>query len=235
MENVHPQSTSVPPTGAPSPAGSAAFGTVRNDAEGFGNVRKDSEGFGSVPKISERGENHTLTVREVARLFEAAGVARTERSIVNWCQPNLQGISRLDAYFDPNEHKYFITPQSVELAIQEEKAKAAKAQAVSEPVGSVPNNAPAAEAPASSMPAADTKRIQQLEAEVLDLKITNRAKDYFIDQLKQEREAFAEERQTYVDKLITATRKVGELEATLLGLRSSSSADDSVAAHPVQR
>jgi len=66
-----------------------------------------------------------LTVREVARLFEAAGVARIERSIVNWCQPNRQGIPRLDSYYDPNERKYFITPQSVEAAIAEEKAKAA--------------------------------------------------------------------------------------------------------------
>ena len=219
MENVHPQSTSVPPTGSSSPAGSAAFGTVRNDAEGFGNVRKDSEGFGSVPKISERGENHTLTVREVARLFEAAGVARTERSIVNWCQPNAQGISRLDAYFDPNEHKYFITPQSVELAIQEELAKAAKAQPASEPVGTVPKPPSSETDPAHSATTTDIKRIQQLEAEVLDLKITNRAKDYFIDQLKSDREQLAVERQAIIDQLVSATRKVGELESRLLQLK----------------
>ena len=219
MENVHPQSTSVPPTGAPSPAGSAAFGTVRNDAEGFGNVRKDSEGFGSVPKISERGENHTLTVREVARLFEASGVARTERSIVNWCQPNAQGLSRLDAYFDPNEHKYFITPQSVELAIQEELAKAAKAHPVSEPVGTVPKTPSPEDDPTPSATTIDIKRIQQLEAEVLDLKITNRAKDYFIDQLKSDREQLAVERQAIIDQLVSATRKVGELESRLLQLK----------------
>jgi hypothetical protein len=59
-------------------------------------------------------------------MFEDAGVARTERSITNWCQLNAQGIARLDAYYDPNERKYFITPQSVELAIAEEKAKAAR-------------------------------------------------------------------------------------------------------------
>ena len=79
-----------------------------------------------VPQISERKESHTLTVREVARMFEAAGVPRTERSIVNWCQLNRTGIARLDSYFDPNERRYFISPQSVEQAIAEEKAKAAK-------------------------------------------------------------------------------------------------------------
>jgi hypothetical protein len=83
------------------------------------------ESFRNVPQASERKENHTLTVREVARLFEAAGVARSERSIVNWCQPNRQGIPRLYSYYDPHERKYFITPQSAEAAIAEEKAKAA--------------------------------------------------------------------------------------------------------------
>ena len=53
-------------------------------------------------------------------MFETAGVARTERSIINWCQPNCQGIARLDSYYDPNERKYYITPQSVEAVIQEE-------------------------------------------------------------------------------------------------------------------
>ena len=59
-------------------------------------------------------------------MFEAAGVARTERSIINWCQPNRQGIVRLDSYYDPNERKYYITPQSVESAVQEEIQRAKK-------------------------------------------------------------------------------------------------------------
>jgi hypothetical protein len=46
----------------------------------------------------------------------------------------------LDAYYDPNERKYFITPQSVELAIKEEQHKTQKlAEARSGAVsGSVP-------------------------------------------------------------------------------------------------
>jgi hypothetical protein len=55
---------------------------------------------------------------------------------------------------------------------------------------------------------------------VLDLKITNKAKDYFIEQLKEDREAFASERQVFVEKLITFTRKVGELETKLLQIRA---------------
>src|SRR5271156_4265425 len=65
----------------------------------FRTVPQDAEEFGKVPKAAERNENHTLTVRETARMFEAAGVARTERSIINWCQHNRQGIARLDGYY----------------------------------------------------------------------------------------------------------------------------------------
>ncbi len=93
---------------------------LQNNSETFGNIPKPSETFGNFPNHSERTEHHTLTVREVARMFEDAGVARTERSIINWCRQNRDGVSRLNCFFDENEHKYFITPQSVDLAIKEE-------------------------------------------------------------------------------------------------------------------
>ena len=62
-------------------------------------------------------------MREVARLFEQAGVPRTERSIIKWCRLNWQGVARLDAFFDENERRYYITPQSVTRAIEDERAK----------------------------------------------------------------------------------------------------------------
>jgi wobble nucleotide-excising tRNase len=154
-----------------------------------------------------------LTVREVARLFEAAGVARTERSIVNWCQPNRTGISRLDSYFDPNERRYYISPQSVEQAIAEERAKATKLKDTSEPFGNVP---PAAESARNAKPPAeDESQVKEFERENLDLKITNRAKDMVIDRMQKEREGF-------FDQLLAANRKVGELENRLLQIESSS-------------
>lgn len=201
------------------PPSSADFGNVRNDAErfrnvpkpseDFGTVRKTAEIFGSFPKGSERNENHTLTVREVARMLQAAGVPRTERSITNWCQPNRSGIARLDAYYDPNEGRYLITPQSVELTIAEEKARAEKSiPDVSEMFGKVPKPSeavPKQEAPVSE---ADASRIKELEREVYDLKLTNRGKDYFIEQLQEERKEF-------VEQLINASKRVGELETKL--------------------
>ncbi len=198
------------------------FRMVPNASETFGTVRNGAEGFGTVPHDSERKENHTLTVRDTARMFEAAGVARTERSIVNWCQPNRTGQARLDAYFDPNERKYFITPQSVELAIAEEKAKAAKLNTPAEPFGKAPQaseafrsvpHTPEKEDKIESASEVDKARMLELERENLDLKITNRAKDIAMGQMQKEREVF-------FDQLLAATRKVGELETKLLQLEA---------------
>ena len=200
------------------PHPSADVGRVRKDSEEFRTVRNDAESFRILPQVSERKQNHTLTVREVTRMFEAAGVARTERSILNWCQPNRTGIARLDSYFDPNEWRYYISPQSVELAIAEEKAKAIKSTGVSASVGSVPKDSEKRHQSPETHSEPDETRIRELEKEVLDLKITNRGKDYFIEQIQKERETFAEERREYVAELMAFNRKVGELETKLLQL-----------------
>ncbi len=149
-------------------------------------------------------------------MFEAAGVARTERSIVNWCRPNRLGVARLDAYYDPNDRRYYLTPQSVELAIQEEKAKAAqRGQSPGSAEGiTKQSDAGAKESAAEGEPT----EVGELKREILDLKIANRGKDMFIEQLQKERETFAEERSDYVDKLMAFDHKVGELETRLLQL-----------------
>ncbi len=185
------------------------FRTVPKVSEAFGKVRNDSEQFGNVPHASERKENHSLTVREAARLFEAAGVARTERSITNWCRPNRTGMARLDAYLDPNERKYYLTPQSIELAIEEEKAKQAKISETTETVGTIPK----VSEKVNDASEPDNVRVKELERENLDLKITNRGKDLFIERMEKERNGF-------FDQLLTANRKMGELETKLLQLES---------------
>lgn len=218
------------------PNGSEPFRTIPNHAETFGSVPNPSASFGSVPNRSETGsvafepiaprrpeniEAYTMTVREAARVFEDAGVARTERSIINWCQPNRQGIARLDAFFDENARKYYLTPQSVERAVEEELAKARAAGAP------LPNlseaHAPAAEpvpkrAEAEDLPGKGSGRWEELERENRDLQITTRAKDYFIEQLQKDREAFARERSALIDKLVASSERIGVLETKLLQL-----------------
>ena len=200
-----------------------------NTSEPFGNVPNNAEEFGTVPKVAERKEDHTLTVREVARIFEAAGVARTERSIINWCQPNKSGVARLDCYFDPNDRKYFVTPQSVELAIAEEKAKASKtSDPVYEAFGNVrpPGKSPINNSEPVDGSEGNSDRLKTLDREVMDLKIVNRGKDYFIEQMKSEQESL-------LGQLVSSSRKVGELETRLLQLGepvAETNESDSVAA-----
>ena len=194
--------------------------TVPNHSEPFRSVPNNSEDFGTVRKDFKRKESHTLTAREVTRIFEQAGVARTERSIINWCHPNKQGVARLDCYFDPNEKKYFITEESVALAIKEEQAKGSKRAPLraSEDTVEIPKGR------SESSPSDDDYEIRALRQENLDLKITNRGKDYFIEQLQKERQSFAEERKEYVEQLIESNRRAGELETKLLQLTTPSHA-----------
>jgi len=203
MEN---QSSPLPELPGHVPQNAEVSFDIPQAAAEFRTTPKDAEVFGKVPQAAERKENHTLTVRETARMFEAAGVARTERSVINWCQPNRQGIPRLDSYYDPNERKYYITPQSVEAVIQEEiqRVKKTTESHDSESFGS----SVAHVKHSGNTYTADDKRLKELEREILDLKIANRGKDYLIGELNKERKSF-------FDQLLTANRTVGQLETKL--------------------
>ena len=262
--------------------------SLPNDSEDFGNrsepVQNPSEvrsiiseplseklEFSGNNALSEKTANHTLSVREAARLFEDAGVPRTERSIINWCNPNKKGIKRLDCYFDQTDRKYFVTPQSISLTITEERKKSQfidfKYQKISERNYDTPetfseefgktserrnndseevrNHSDAFGSRSEAFPnesetvqkatepvqkegrgeehsftASKTRKMEELEAENLDLKITNKGKDYFIERLKEqtekERQAYIEERKSLIDHLTTATKQIGQLETKLL-------------------
>ena len=194
------------------PSSAVETSEVPQGAAEFRTVPSDAADFGSVPQASEHRETHTLTVKETARMFEAAGVARTERSIINWCQPNRQGIKRLDSYYDPNERKYYITPQSVEAVIQEELLRVKKS---TETRGSESFGSPVAHVKHSQRnagPESDTQRIQELEREILDLKIANRGKDHFIEMMKAERNGFFEKLQSTSQALGQLETKIAQLE-----------------------
>ena len=206
------QSMPMPELPAPVPQNAETSSAVPQAAAEFRTAPKAAEEFGNVPQVAERKENHALTVRETARMFEVAGVARTERSIINWCQPNRQGITRLDSYYDPNERKYYITPQSVEAVIQEEIQRAKKTM---EATGSETFGSSVAHVKRSqnmvTAKCGDERKVQEMEREIMDLKIANRGKDYLIDQLNAERTGFFE-------KLLSANRTVGQMETKLQGL-----------------
>jgi hypothetical protein len=215
MQEIHKNTSTDSPSseGAGTvPNTSEPFGTVPHRAESFRTVPNRSESFRTTRNSAERKSAHTLTVKEAARLFEAAGVTRTERSIVKWCLPNKHDVARLDAFFDSNERKWFITEQSVELAIGEEKARAARRNEPvrndSEPAGGVPNGSEARSQKLGVDTGETATRAKELEKQVLDLKILNGGKDFLIDQLRKERAGLMDQAANY-------SRRIGQLETEL--------------------
>lgn len=129
------RSAPVPNPSEPLPNGSAA---VPNEAvvvpnaapprsDPFGTARavpnEPPEVFRTAPVCTAADGDHTITVREAARLFEEAGVPRTERAITKWCNRNARGITRLVCCYHEPERKYYLTPASIERAIAEERQR----------------------------------------------------------------------------------------------------------------
>jgi hypothetical protein len=153
-------------------------------------------------------------------MFETAGVARTERSIVNWCRSS-QGLPRLHNYFDTNERKYYINPASVDLAIAEEKAKGAKNNPHSEPVGSLPKQPEMPEHQVNTGSEENSLMVIELRKKMHDLQLVTRVKDGIIEHLQEECDNF-------LDKLLEAKHKVGVLETKLLQISAPSQNSDRV-------
>jgi hypothetical protein len=198
------------------PAVSDGVGKVPQPAASFGNMPPPAEAFRKVPHAAARRENHTLTVREVVRQFEAAGVARSERTIVNWCQRDVQGVAKLDSYFDSNGRRYFITPESVERAIVEEQAKADRH---SQAVGGETSLPKVVESrPTRTVGAEEPERVKEMELKMRDLEIATRVKDQVIEMKDKAIEQLQEQQRGYIERLIESGHRIGELETKLLQL-----------------
>jgi hypothetical protein len=101
----------------------AQVGSEQGDGGAEAGVQEESERFRTAPLCSESHEQFTITIREAARLFEEAGVPRTERAITKWCNLNARGVTRLDCCYSEAERKYYITPESIERVTIEERKK----------------------------------------------------------------------------------------------------------------
>jgi hypothetical protein len=209
------------------------FSSVPNTSEAFRNVPQSSEGFGDLHNTLKRaggvgrGKKYDgaeipdhdigrdfLIMEEAYTLFDSQGERRSLRMIGEYCK-----TGELICSYDSDDKRWHITRESVENKITKIKALNARKVAASPPSTSesfserptapqrpaerfMPNNE---EAPSSS----DT--VRKLEAEILDLKITNKAKDYVIEQMQKERVDF-------IDRIENSGRLVGRLKAQLLQL-----------------
>ena len=155
-------------------------------------------------------------------MFENAGVARTERSILSWCYPNKQGIPKLNCYLDTAERKWYITPSSAETAIKEEQNRlrnraqmppSEEPQKASEDVGTASERFGTNQENFGTLPNVAEKdssdilegRLGDFERKNRDLEISNRVKDVYIERLENNQ-------QNLIEQLSDKSHRIGELE-----------------------
>jgi hypothetical protein len=186
-----------------------------------------------LDQFLNRTERHTLTIQEVMRRFREAGVPRSERTILRWCQPDQFGGRRLDGVKDMNDGRYYITPESVDDVTKEEQAKEARDDRDNYGATAAPTPRPTTNAgngrasntashdgfdsdgngDGETSPPMSDGEMRKLQMKIRDLEITNAAKDHVIDRYETERDRF-------VDQLMASSRQVGELEQKLLQLEA---------------
>ena len=189
-----------------------------------------------------RTEAHTLTTREVMKMFEAAGIPRAQRSIERYCQ---QGD--LDCKPDAIERRQYITQESVDILIGQLKELAARHQKVHtndaqqmEPTGGDDTErrdatTATSEGVKQSAPekrdekhrigeyeerlAAQDARIKELENVNFNLEIDKRAREQIVGIL---REQMTQQTKEFSAQLTQQSRRVGQLETEMRQLMAPS-------------
>jgi hypothetical protein len=179
-----------------------------------------------------RTEAHTLTTREVMKMFEAAGIPRAQRSIERYCQ---QGD--LDCLPDAIERRQYITQASVDTLIGQLKELAARHQKTNAEQMSQTDGDDTERQPTTSATREDVKqgtpekrgekqavgeyeqRIAELEArnkalenDKFNLEIDKRARDQIVGML---REQMSQQTQVFSTELTQQSRRVGQLETEM--------------------
>jgi hypothetical protein len=179
-----------------------------------------------------RTEAHTLTTREVMKIFEAAGIPRAQRSIERYCQ---QGD--LDCLPDAIERRQYITQASVDTLIGQLKELAARHQKTNaEPMS--PTDGDDMERRAATTATSESvkhstlekreekhdigdneermkemeARIKELENEKLNLEIDKRVRDQMVGML---RDQMTQQTKIFSTELTQTSRRVGQLETEM--------------------
>ena len=160
---------------------------------------------------------YTLSAEEASRFFFNAGVPRSPRTIDRYCKSGHLVCTKIDT--ERNE-KYLITQDSVTARITElqQVVPSGHVQTQRDMSGHVESEPDMSRHDETHDEITEEQkkkleaRIKELELENLDLKITNRGKDYFVEELKQERERFEAVREHMTQQLIAQSQRVGELQ-----------------------
>jgi hypothetical protein len=203
------------------------FRSVQNTSEDFRNIQRASERAGGIGRGKKYPGSETpehefdrddyIIMEEAYAGFEEAGERRSVRMIAEYCKNG-----ELVCFYDSDDKRWHITRESVENKITKIKALNARKTVTAAPTSASEKSS---EGHATSQQDAGTRHerseashesfddIKELEREILDLKIANRGKDYFIEQLQKERGEF-------ITRIEDNSRLVGELKTKLLQLEA---------------
>jgi len=183
---------------------------------------ESNDQFNTSQDMSRQSDpsKYTLTVEEASRLFADAEVPRSPRTIDRYCKTGHLVCMKIDT--ERNE-KYLITHDSVTERIRELQQVVSTGHVetqrdMSRHVESQPDMSrhdATLDQTTNDEKTKLEKRIKELELENLDLKITNRGKDYFVEELKKQQEKFETIRKEMTQQLIDHSHRVGELEGVI--------------------
>jgi hypothetical protein len=178
-----------------------------------------------------RSDKHTLTTREVMKIFEEAGIPRAQRSIERYCQ---QGD--LDCMPDAIEKRQYITRESVETLLGQLKEIAARHPKANtnadQQFGATGDDSQRRPATSDAMkrgtpekqsekhPAGEEEqelealkaRVKELEVQNLNLEIGKRASEQFVGMMRDQMNQQVKEFSTH---LTETSRRVGQLETEM--------------------
>jgi hypothetical protein len=188
---------------------------------------ESNDQFNTSQDMSRQSDpsKYTLNVVEASRLFANAGVPRSPRTIDRYCKSGHLVCMKIDT--ERNE-KYLVTEDSVTERIRELQQVASTGHVetqrdTSRHVETQPDMSRhdmTEEQLTNNEKGNLEERIKELERENFDLKITNRGKDYFVEELKKEREYFEAVRQDMTQKMIEQSQRVGELQVKVYQLEA---------------
>lgn len=173
---------------------------------------------------SVRREEHHLTTREALQLFEAAGLPRNQRSIERYCADG-----KLDAFFDSDEQRYFVSRASVDRLIGHLTEIKTRHEAVSPAVSDAiragtTQNRQARDEQTGPPPHADATKLKDLEDTLFNLEVDKRATEkvnnILREQIKEDRAQYFQQLQEFVKELGDTKQLVGELQTQVKRLEA---------------
>lgn len=189
---------------------------------------------------SVRREEHNLTTREALQLFEAAGLPRNQRSIERYCADG-----KLDAFFDSDEQRSYISRASAERLIGQLQEIKARHEAVgagpARSDGIRPAPTMSRQEPDTPQPETDLPRVKELESEVATLKseiktleekhftisYEKKASEQMVtmlrEQLKDDRKEFFQQMDKLMKEVGETRQLVGQLETQLKSIAAPKS------------